>query len=236
MVSYHPELAIDLADTVVCQGDTVILDASNPEVVYLWQNGSTNPTFKVTRPGTYSVAVTNRCGSATDTANVRHKPLPTVNLGPDTIICPNDTVVLSAFAANTNYLWNDNSNETTLSVIEPGLYWVKVELENCYNTDSIQFEFKGCEVALQMPNIFTPNGDGINDFFEPMKIIGIEDATIHVYNRWGQKLFESQTASNGWSGKTRGLDCSVGTYFYVVNYSDIYGQVNTLSGSVTLIR
>jgi gliding motility-associated-like protein len=83
----------------------------------------------------------------------------------------------------------------------------------------------------ELPNVFTPNGDGFNDVFEtgrghcpPYKLI--------IYNRWGAKVFETEKNEEYWNGKTRnGLDAAEGTYYYVLQTG-----AKSFSGTVTLLR
>lgn len=237
IVRYHPVLNVELLDTIVCEGETVILDASNaPNTNYRWQDNSAQPTLTVSNPGVYWVKATDSCGSAADSAEVVHKPLPFINLGADGNLCPGDTIALDVTTENARYSWQNRSNEGVFYVTTPGTYWAEIELDNCYNADSVTFEFGDCEVALQMPNVFTPNGDGINDLFEPMKVVGIEAFTMHIFNRWGQQVHSGQWGHDGWNGKFKGRDCSMATYFWTVEYLDIYGELHTQSGSLTLLK
>jgi gliding motility-associated-like protein len=86
-------------------------------------------------------------------------------------------------------------------------------------------------------NVFTPNGDGINDKFVP----GIEGSTkynIKIFNRWGQKVFESNSPTDNWDGKdqTSGTPCPDGAYYYTWNFTLITGVDKSIKGAVTLIR
>lgn len=89
---------------------------------------------------------------------------------------------------------------------------------------------------LVMPNTFTPNGDGLNDFFIPITFEHINDAHLTISNRWGNPVFETSVPEAGWNGIFGGNDCSEGVYFWEINYSDVSGGEQTKHGFVTLQR
>ncbi len=126
-------------DIVVCENETVILDAGSGFDNYLWSDNSTEQTLTITESGTYSVTIINEndC-SNTDEILVTINSLPEINLGDDIVVCENETVILDAGSGFDNYLWSDNSTEQTLTITETGTYSVTITNENeCENTDEI---------------------------------------------------------------------------------------------------
>jgi gliding motility-associated-like protein len=89
-----------------------------------------------------------------------------------------------------------------------------------------------------MPNVFTPDGDGLNELFIPIAMSGIDAARIVVYNRWGTEIFSSNSlsVSNGWDGKNEGTTASNGVYFWTVLFTTINGRSSEAKGTVTLRR
>nr|WP_294858412.1 gliding motility-associated C-terminal domain-containing protein [uncultured Fluviicola sp.] len=87
---------------------------------------------------------------------------------------------------------------------------------------------------LEMPNIFTPDNDGINDFFYPKELTDIHQASLKIVNRWGNVVFETDDATIGWDGKINGENCSEGVYFWILNYSDTKNL--PMHGFLQLIR
>ena len=87
-----------------------------------------------------------------------------------------------------------------------------------------------------MPNIFTPNNDGVNDYFHPKELKGINDATLRIYNRWGKILIETNNLSSGWDGKYNNEACTDGTYFWTIQYSTLINESKNLTGFVTLTK
>ncbi len=98
-----------------------------------------------------------------------------------------------------------------------------------------------CE-AFQLPNVFTPNGDGKNDLFKPLTCsLFVEEVTFVVYNRWGNKIYETNDPSLNWDGKTTdGQELPTGTYFYQVKVTfktlQRENEPVTLKGWIQLIR
>ncbi|MGB3527302.1 MAG: hypothetical protein WBB32_15210, partial [Flavobacteriales bacterium] len=142
-VTVTPLPTVDLGvDQTLCVGETSNLNATVPGGTYLWQDGSTSPTYNVSAPGSYSVTVTAQNCSNSDQVNVAYNPLPTVDLGPDTMLCTGSTLNLSTFGPGYSYLWQDGSTASSFTVNAPGLYWAEVTLNNCSFRDSIQVGYK----------------------------------------------------------------------------------------------
>jgi gliding motility-associated-like protein len=83
-------------------------------------------------------------------------------------------------------------------------------------------------IVNELPNAFTPDGDGINDIFA-------EGLEITIFNRWGQKVYQGARSSSGWDGNYNGRKVSPGTYYYLLNIYDEDNKKTTLKGSVTVI-
>lgn len=87
--------------------------------------------------------------------------------------------------------------------------------------------------VIEMPNIFSPNGDGHNDRFLPLDLTGVA-GQLEIYNRWGQLIYSTSALEQGWNGKVDGTDAPDGTYYYVVTPTD--AEAETRTGHVTLVR
>lgn len=118
-----------------------------------------------------------------------------------------------------------------------------------YNVTLIAFHENGCTdtalaiidvmplVNLDMPNAFTPNNDGLNDDFKGFGTLdGIKDYHLQIWNRWGEEIFESNDARQGWGGEYKGILAPQGVYVYKVNYISPRGEAKYLKGDFTLIR
>lgn len=96
----------------------------------------------------------------------------------------------------------------------------------------------GEDYGIYTPNAFTPNGDGINDVFQP-KGFGITKYQLLIYDRWGEKVFQTSTFEEGWDGKFQGRGGNImeeGTYSWLINVTNVYGKSHELKGHVTLIK
>ena len=219
-------------DSALCQGETLLLDATTSSATYLWQDNSTNSTFNVTQQGTYWIEITvNNC-TLLDTITINTNPKPTVNLGYETTLCQGETLILDVTTSNASYLWQNNSTNPVLNVTDQGTYWVELIVNNCRSSDSILIITENCEVILEIPNIFTPNNDAVNDLFVPIISKGVVSMNTSIFDRWGNRIYETDKLLIEWNGQ----DVNDGTYFWIVYYTDINGVESNLKGYVTLLK
>lgn len=223
------------ADTALCKGDTLHLDATTANAQYTWQDGSHGPVYAVTRPGHYTVTVRVGQCMKTDDRTITDKVLVT-DLGGDRKLCNGDQVTLNAASNGASYIWQDGSIQATLPVTAPGTYWVSVSLGACRSADTAVITYHNCDCRLIVPNAFTPNNDSHNDVFRA-KVYGEPDRyELKVFNRWGQCVFTTFDLRQGWDGTFNGNNCDLGTYYYQVKVRCFKGQEETTHGEVTLIR
>lgn len=106
-----------------------------------------------------------------------------------------------------------------------------------YWADAEPITIQISESKLEMPNAFTPNGDGINDIYKAKDgYQSIIDFHAYIYNRWGQKLFEWTDPSQGWDGKYKGKDVKQGVYFVLVKAKGADGRTFNIKRDVNLLR
>ena len=123
-----------------------------------------------------------------------------------------------------------------IRVTTPGMYYVKVTIGGCAATDSINIA-KDC--YLDLPNVFTPNGDGLNDFFFPRQLLtkGLVSFNMQIYNRWGQEVFSSASLDGrGWDGRFNDVPQPEGVYVYIIDATFKDGQKEHHQGNITLLR
>lgn len=152
--------------------------------------------------------------------------------------CIEDSAILQTFIPNVSYYWFP-SGETSSAVVvfQGGEYVLQITDEfNCIDSDTIQIEaIEGC-YDLFLPTAFSPDGNGINDIFKPI-IYPRVFYQIQIFNRWGEKLFESNEPAIGWDGTYKGRPQEVGTYLYKVDYSFRENQgIKQATGNLSLIR
>ena len=127
------------ADTSACDGETVVLDATQPGLSYNWSTGSTQSQISLTSSETISLTVTNadNCES-TETVEVTFNPLPTIDLPEDTLICQDGTVILDPGNPTYTYSWSDGTNGSTLEVNAEGPILVDfTDVNGCQGSDFV---------------------------------------------------------------------------------------------------
>ena len=164
------------------------------------------------------------------------------------------TLILNAIGVpagiEVTYSWNGNFDPGTgtgqmLTVIVPGSDQNPGDLQYDVTASTVQ---GGCEVSTftslpiiqtntSIPEIITPNGDGTNDIFRVFYTTGatVEDFTLSVFNRWGQKIFTSNDIDQGWDGTKNGTPQNMDTYLYITKFR-INGETVEKDGQFSLIR
>lgn len=242
IIEYDTIPSVDLGpDLALCEGDYYTLDAtsSENEVTYLWQNGSTDSIYVVAWQDTYSVTLTNNCGSVSDEVFVEYSIDP-VDVLPDTMyICSAREAVLDVSDTEGDYLWNDGSTNSILDAQYWGLYWVQIiDDDGCfYIKDSVYVKEGPCICPLYIPNAFTPDYDGLNDVLRCEFDCVPYDFVIEIYSRWGTVIHRSYDVSNCWDGTFEGGDLvPIGIYGYRIWYREQYDGIPTeRTGHVTVL-
>jgi gliding motility-associated-like protein len=130
------------ADTTVCGGATLLLQPTltNADEVS-WSTGSTADEITITTSGLYTVTVTNACGSASDGIDVLMVPALEVGVGPDTLLCTGDTLLLDITGTGFDVLWMDTFTGTSFTITEAGTYWVEGTSNGCLERDTIAVDY-----------------------------------------------------------------------------------------------
>ncbi|MBL8001308.1 MAG: gliding motility-associated C-terminal domain-containing protein, partial [Flavobacteriales bacterium] len=236
---------VDLGnDSVLCEGQSIWLDAGNPGATYLWSTGHTTRHLTITSTGTYTVTVNNGYCSASDAINATFNPAPTKLVERKFFTCLDEEprhVSIDAGNPGSAYVW---STGETSQVILAGAYgWYYVDVTNMYDCavrDSAEvIEF--CPATLYVPNTFTPNGDGTNDIWMPVgKSIG--EFTVMVFDRYGAVLFQSNDPAIGWDGRANGEYVKNDVYVWRMEYRFLedetgkQGRLYKQLGHVTVLR
>jgi len=106
----------------------------------------------------------------------------------------------------------------------------------CDSTRILNLTVKQHCIPFSLPNAFTPDGDGRNDVFIPVTTEEISDYSMIIFNRFGQKLFESRSYLFGWNGTSKGKVQPTGSYIYIIRYKNKNGFVTEEKGTVLLLR
>jgi gliding motility-associated-like protein len=220
-------------DTMFCPPGTVVLDAGISGVSYLWNTGATTQTITATNTGTYWVTITAgpNC-STTDTINLT--PFVFNNPAPDAEVCPGLSATLSANTPGMDYLWSTGDTTQSIQVSAAGLYWVTMAYGNCSSSDSILVDYYEGGNILP-PNVFTPNADGKNDFYDVGYPV-IDQFSVKIYDRWGLLVFESYDPVFQWNGEYDGKPCPDGVYYWIITSLNCAGEYGEDHGFVHLLR
>ncbi len=237
-----------LRDTSICEGGiATFITAVDSFFTYRWYDSSTalvvstKEFFRTSKPGKYYLEVSNACKLARDSVNlVRVFPLPRFGIldngRKDTLICVDDqkndlAIRLFAPPGYKSYRWqadtigSGQARQFILPNSDLGDYklWLGLTDEfGCSNTDTITVRVVDCPPVIYVPNAFSPNNDGTNDFWN-LTGYDIENVKIYVYNRWGQQIYYSEKIYDtiGWDGTFNGSVCPSGSYKYIVEYEGL---------------
>lgn len=207
--------------------------ASNDQI--LWFNE-----VRENMAGTYTLTVTD----SLDCVESKSMEI-TVNQGTEIAFSEYDTLwvdpgfILEAGYGAEFYYWNTGETSETIVIDSMGNYSVELtSFEGCKSTDTVQILWSG--TPFYLPNAFTPNGDGLNDSFRAIpRYDYVNKYHLSIYNRWGQRVYETMDINKGWDGTYKGSPCMLGAYVYRIVYEE-FGQQpvenKVVEGTVMLIR
>jgi gliding motility-associated-like protein len=233
-----PVVTMD-ADNMLCEGTTRTLNAGNNYINYLWQNGTSSSTLVVATTGTYWVRVQNNHGCISSDTVIISQIIsnPSGFLIPDTLICDGHPSKIQSEGQFSSYSWSTGETENFITVRKAGSYSLTVtDQYGCSATSSVVVETKQCLYGIFFPNGFTPNEDGVNDIYRPTVFGNLTKYQLQIFNRWGQKVFESEDYTKGWDGSLGNMTQVSGTYVWICHYQFVGEAEKKESGSVVLIR
>jgi gliding motility-associated-like protein len=244
-------------DIHICEGAGVQLYATGG-VQYSWSPSETldnsniaKPYAKPTDTTEYTVVITqNQCFSDTLSQMVYVHPIPTVDVGADYTGFPGTKHQINAVATDaakiswtpSTWLSCDDCYDPVATLENTITYTATVTSEGgCTASDDLTITVKCDDAMLYVPNTFTPNGDGNNDYFYPTGY-GIRTITrFTVYNRWGQVMYEMKNfqpneISYGWDGRYKGDALTPDVYVYIIEGICTLNQHIFVKGDISLIR
>lgn len=221
-------------DTTYCGNFSRVLTTGIPST--LWSTGQTGSSITVSQPGTYWAEVTNSCGAFRDSIIINLDESVSFYLGNDTVICGNFSKTLITGLSNT--IWSTGESGSQIIVGQLGTYWAEVTGDCGVYRDTIVISDKNCGCGtIEFPNAFSPNVDQINDIFKPLYTCKITYFRFMVFNRWGEKVFETNNPKEGWDGKYQGEMAPLDSYAWYCEYTyESEDKVNKAKGMVTIIR
>lgn len=248
MLLRGPQRANAKGPAVVCRGELVTLESSLPSG-FQWEGGQTQQSISFVADKDTTVmliAINGSCGNDTfyHKVNAIDIPISSISYVEDTLQL-NEIRKLTYHGSNPQtiewYLNGQLVSQTASLLINfdgKGAYEVMQVVSNgAHCSDTVKKTiYVVAEFKVWVPNAFTPNGDGVNDYFE-FDGIGIKNYTMTVYNRWGEKVsVTNEKSPHGWDGTNSGKESKMDTYTYDLILESTGGEFFQERGQVTLLR
>lgn len=244
-----PEASIEGVLNGICEFEGAELFASSTTnfVSAIWNTGETTRSIIVSEPGNYSVTITDNCEN-TASANVTINeienipPVPSIELIDatcDFMLTVDPGLQGSAIGTTPQYSWSTGESSAIISVTDAGTYTVTVT-DICDNIATAEFTIENTN-ALQFANLFFPQGEVENNrtfgavIKCPDTFIG-ENYVLQIFNRFGNKVFETDQIEGKWNGNFSGSQAPRAVYMYQYSYDVPGGETQSGSGSITLMR
>ena len=230
----------DIACPTECNGviDVTITTGTAP-YTYLWDNGSTSKRVTDLCAGLYTVTATDINGVTVEQSFPVAEPAPievTIETSPGRA----EAIVLGGSPGTSGYIYNWDGEASSNSFIEGaqgGIHVLQVTDSKGCQTEIFEFQVDYDTDCLRTRSVMSPNEDGKNDVFYINCIGDYSDHNLAIFNRWGQKIFESDSYDNTWAGtNSKGEDLPEGGYFFVLDYTDLNGGREQVKGAITIVR
>lgn len=232
------------SDLVICPDDLLVLAAEGDNLS--WPDGSNGPTYLVDAAGTYEVSATNACGTVTAVFTVIEAQVNgAFSATPPFVLPPAEVLFESLDPELTGHTWLVDGVEAgiepnlTFSFEEAGVYVIELlvtDANGCSGSSSMSFVVGACEFAPVLPNVFSPNDDGVNDRYT-FATDCLVNPRLLVYNRWGNLVLEREVNVGAWSGRgANGEALHEGVYYIVLEYETPLGESKTQTAHVHLVR
>jgi gliding motility-associated-like protein len=232
-------------DTFLCQGDKAYFYSTPNADSYLWSTGSVTPDLTVDSPGTYRLVTAKDGCLFEDSVHVFYRYPFEFDLGPAMLVkCRREPALLDTRiidVENYNFNWSSGEKSSYIFKETGGTYSIVVTDKHCNYSwqDAINLvQYEG-GFSFFVPNSFTPNDDKLNDIFGPVhSLTSINSFKMAVFNRWGEKVFESTDPNIYWDGKIEGIPAPNGVYIWYVDIRSncLPDDEQFQQGSVHLMR
>lgn len=251
----YPDVSAHISDTTICaQTQTLfVVDLSNqaPDASAQWYSNSHTLLGKEDRillseEGSYILLLQNSCSQAVDTFQLFHYPLWWTELviPSDTFMCQDIPILLDVRIKNhpTTYQWGDESTTSNglRSFTKAGEYEITLtDSMGCTQSHTLDLRSEDCSPILEIPNVFTPNDDGINDVLRVKTEEQIHKFSIQIFNSWGLQVsqYKGDADKWEWKGENRmGKQVPDGAYFWIALFEDFKGQKKKERGCVMVLR
>jgi gliding motility-associated-like protein len=253
-VEVFPLPTATTGSTIACNGEnnanaTVYPNAGTPPYTFSWSDGQASDNAILLYAGNYDVTITdaNNC-AVTASETVIQQPFPVIiqtNFAIDSIMF-GDTIEVVSVSGNYDpyltYIWKpseglgcDTCTNTFAAPLQTTTYIIEaVDTMGCRGTTSFEVVVLN-EYIIYIPNAFSPDGDGVNETFRVYSK-GLRNMTLQIFNRWGEKMFESNELTKGWDGYYKGKEQIPEVYVYVAYLEFLDGYKTIKKGSLTIVK
>lgn len=234
----NPMITEDEDTLLLCSGEDQMIYAEIDSmhfnnVIYNWSNGESgvDKSFIGVQPPTSTLYIVStlykNCLSNKDSIMiiVDNEPKPVADAGEDQVLCLGDSLQLGA-SGGKNYLWTEIEGIRSLDIPNPwvdpivsSIFEVTVTNISCSDVDEVKVVLDRCltDITGPVPQVYSPNGDGVNDEWIIPDIDYFKENHIIIYNRWGNVVYESSPYNNRWEGRSKyAKDLPNDTYFYLI--------------------
>ncbi len=236
------EITIGGIEPGECVTDTAFLSVPfDEDNIYLWSTGESSNEIISVQSGNFRVTVTNEFGCVSINAvEVYILNRANVSISNDTTISLGFSVMLEA-TGGFSYEWSpaeslDNpfaSNPFANPEVNTTYTVVISDINGCSITRSVTVSVLE-DFNLGVPNLFSPNGDGINDVWAIFNVETYPKTSVIIFNRWGNKVWETDDYQNNWDGTAKnGKELPDGTYFYIIT---VGGSDKQFKGDINILR
>ena len=243
-----------VSNSPLCIGDTLVLNSNYPTATNIQWSGPNGfsstasspsiPNITIADSGIYSVNITNGTCNSIDTIDISIESQPEILLSiPE--LCLNSSAIISAseipgagyswLAPSGTYYLTNTLTFSAFQYTDTGMYNLVVSSGHC--TKNLHFNLSINSCSFQIPNVFTPNNDGLNDYFK-IENVSIETIDCKIYNRWGKLIYTWDSPLLPWDGTNQnsGNKANDGVYFYVMNIKLLNEEPEIFKGIIELIR
>ncbi len=229
-------------DTLICDNKWTIhpnVQNADSAYKYTWNNGGNQASIIINKSGQYTCTLSvNQC-IVIDTIHVNFEYPSEYKKQIDKILdCEKNPITVDLTNGKQNtYFWSDNRNDSIRNLIEMGIYEYEI-INKCGNfKDTFQVFHEDCNCTFKLPQIFSPNGDNINDNWYPNYTckIGSIEFSIIIMNRWGEIVFIGNNQNSQWDGSFKGIPQPIGTYIVQINFKE-NNQNKMNQTAITLVR
>ncbi len=225
-------------DTVLCEEDSLKLGFDSiPGYTYRWNTGAKTASIYGRAGQEYRVGVTDTAGCyATSFFTIpRANRVDEIDVPMDTILCAEARNSLSFAIPGVKYKWQNGSTyEYSLEYTED------VEVEFYSSCDTVQklihAQLNDCSCEIAIPTAFTPDNDRLNDFYELKAPCPLDHFYLQIFNRWGEKVFESNSIDNSWNGHIGSKPAKADTYLLLLEYESPLSDPVYIQKGITLVR